>query len=122
MRRHLPTLNGKSGLSSLKNTSIASKWQYISYDGTDAVNLVKQVSLYCNLCDLQIFDNPRFYNELVFHAEHLDVYKKLTGAYGVSGLANTGTVGVQNANFFFVDIVGLSNSLLSVRKQIEKSD
>jgi class 3 adenylate cyclase/archaellum biogenesis ATPase FlaH len=110
----------KIRLSSLKNTSVASKWQYISYDGTDAINLVKQVSLYCDLCDRQIFDTPIYYNELVFHEEHLDVYKKLTGAYGVTGLANTGTVGVQNANFFFVDIVGLSNPLLSVRKQIEK--
>jgi archaellum biogenesis ATPase FlaH len=111
----------KIRLSTMKTVSGPGKWLFITFDKTsDVISVMNEVSLYCNLCDRQIFENPQFYNELVFHEDHLDVYKKLTGAYGVSSIANTGTVGVLNANFFFVDIVGLSNPLLSVRKQIEK--
>ena len=33
---------------------------------------------------------------------------------------NLGPSSVVNANFFFIDIVGLSSPILSVRKQIEK--
>jgi hypothetical protein len=119
--KYSPSSHRKIRLSTMKNVSAPSKWLYITFDKTTGVaNAMNEVSLHCNLCDRQIFENPQFYNELVFHAEHLDVYKKLSGAYGISSIANTGTVGVLNANFFFVDIVGLSNPLLSVRKQIEK--
>ncbi|MGD1835043.1 MAG: adenylate/guanylate cyclase domain-containing protein, partial [Nitrososphaeraceae archaeon] len=64
---------------------------------------------------------PQFYYELAFHEKHLEVYKKLIGAYGTKNLSDaSGATSVTHANFFFIDIVGLSNPFLSVRKQIDK--
>ena len=57
---------------------------------------------------------------MAFHENHLDLYKKLTGIYGNTGISDLGPSSVINANFFFIDIVGLSSPTLSVRKQIEK--
>ena len=76
--------------------------------------------LTCVLCKAPILDTPVFYSELTFHSHHVDLYKKLLGVYG-SNIAEFGlSEGVINANFFFIDIVGLSYSSLSVRKQMEK--
>jgi KaiC/GvpD/RAD55 family RecA-like ATPase/class 3 adenylate cyclase len=74
----------------------------------------------CVLCKAPILDTPVFYSELTFHSHHVDLYKKLLGVYG-SNIAEFGlSEGVINANFFFIDIVGLSDPSLSVRKQMEK--
>ncbi len=76
--------------------------------------------LTCVLCKAPILDTPVFYSELTFHSHHVDLYKKLLGVYG-SNIAEFGlSEGVINANFFFIDIVGLSDPSLSVRKQMEK--
>lgn len=108
-------------LVAMRNTTISNNhWLSISFRDPASITIIKDTNLYCSLCDEQIYDNPQYYNELAFHEEHLYMYKKLIGAYGVSNIATSGTGGVLNANFFFVDIVGLSNPLLSVRKQIEK--
>jgi class 3 adenylate cyclase/archaellum biogenesis ATPase FlaH len=108
-------------LAAMRNTSIpTSRWLSVSFKDPATITIIKDINLYCSLCDEPIYDNPQYYNELVFHEEHVHVYKKLIGVYGVTTIANTGTAGVLNGNFFFVDIVGLSNPLLSVRKQIEK--
>ena len=74
----------------------------------------------CVLCKAPILDTPVIYSELTFHTHHVDLYKKLLGVYG-SNISEFGLPeGVINANFFFIDIVGLSDPSLSVRKQMEK--
>ena len=74
----------------------------------------------CVLCKAPILDTPVIYSELTFHSHHVDLYKKLLGVYG-SNISEFGLPeGVINANFFFIDIVGLSDPSLSVRKQMEK--
>lgn len=74
----------------------------------------------CALCKAPIRDTPVIYSELTFHSHHVDLYKKLLGVYG-SNISEFGLPeGVISANFFFIDIVGLSDPSLSVRKQIEK--
>lgn len=74
----------------------------------------------CVLCKAPILDTPVIYSELTFHSHHIDLYKKLLGVYG-SNISEFGlSEGVISANFFFIDIVGLSDPSLSVRKQIEK--
>ena len=76
--------------------------------------------LTCVLCKAPILDTPVIYSELTFHSHHVDLYKKLLGVYG-SNISEFGLPeGVISANFFFIDIVGLSDPSLSVRKQIEK--
>jgi hypothetical protein len=45
---------------------------------------------------------------------------KLISFYGNSQISEIGSSGIMHANFFFIDIVGLSDPLLSVKKQIEK--
>ena len=74
----------------------------------------------CVLCKAPILDTPVIYSELTFHSHHVDLYKKLLGVYG-SNISEFGLPeGVISANFFFIDIVGLSDPSLSVRKQMEK--
>jgi KaiC/GvpD/RAD55 family RecA-like ATPase len=76
--------------------------------------------LICSLCKAPIEDEPKFYSELAFHSKHLEIYLKLVGAYGESRITDVGPSGVITGNFFFIDIVGLSDPSLSVRRQIEK--
>ena len=77
-------------------------------------------SLVCYLCKDPIFDVPVMYSDLPFHSSHLDIYMKLAGAYGFH-IAEVGLASeVINANFFFIDIVGLSDPSYSVTKQREK--
>lgn len=74
----------------------------------------------CFLCKDPIFDTPVIYTELPFHGHHLGIYKKLVKVYDFS-LSGIGIPTEPiNANFFFIDIVGLSDPLLSVNKQREK--
>jgi hypothetical protein len=50
----------------------------------------------------------------------METYRKLAGVYG-SNISEIGLPSeVLNVNFFFIDIVGLSDPSLSVRKQIAK--
>jgi hypothetical protein len=50
----------------------------------------------------------------------METYIKLAGAYGPS-ISEIGLpLGAFNVSFFFIDIVGLSDPSLSVRKQIQK--
>ena len=78
------------------------------------------VSLICSVCKEVIQKNPSFYLDMAFHQNHLELYKKLMGIYGHTRISDLGPSSVMTSNFFFIDIVGLSSPLLSVRKQIEK--
>lgn len=77
--------------------------------------------LTCTLCGKAITGTPILDSEFSFdNKECLQTYKKLTGIYG----PNISEIGlpseVINVNFFFIDIVSLSDPLLPVKKQIEK--
>jgi KaiC/GvpD/RAD55 family RecA-like ATPase/class 3 adenylate cyclase len=111
----------KMKLSSSGGMSPKSTWTIFEIDGEGMIKFVTdKQSLICSLCKAPILDEPKFYSDLAFHTKHLDIYMKLAGAYGKSRIADVGPSVVVNANFFFVDIVGLSDPSLSVRRQIEK--
>ena len=78
-------------------------------------------SLTCMLCGKPIFGTPILDSEFTFDSETcLEMYKKLSGVYG-SNISDIGLPSeVVNVNFFYVDIVSLSDPSLSVKKQREK--
>jgi KaiC/GvpD/RAD55 family RecA-like ATPase/class 3 adenylate cyclase len=111
----------KIRLTSSSGINPKSAWTAFEIDGSGMIKFVSESqSLICSLCKAPILDEPKFYSDLAFHAKHLEIYMKLAGAYGKGRISDVGPSGVVSANFFFVDIVGLSDPSLSVRKQIEK--
>lgn len=111
----------KIKLTSSSGINPKSAWTAFEIDGSGMIKFVSESqSLICSLCKAPILDEPKFYSDLAFHAKHLEIYMKLAGAYGKGRISDVGPSGVLSANFFFVDIVGLSDPSLSVRKQIEK--
>jgi KaiC/GvpD/RAD55 family RecA-like ATPase/class 3 adenylate cyclase len=77
--------------------------------------------LTCTLCGKAITYTPIMDSDLAFDTKIcMETYRKLAGVYG-SSIAETGlTTQVFNVSFFFIDIVGLSDPLLSVKKQMQK--
>lgn len=78
-------------------------------------------TLLCTLCRKSIVSKPIMYSDFAFDTlTCLETYRKLEGVYGATisemGLPSEAT----NVSFFFIDIVGLSNPSLSVKKQIQK--
>jgi len=74
----------------------------------------------CGLCKAPILEEPEYYLDMPFHNNHVKIYMKLAGAFGQARVSDVGPSGVIDAAFFFVDVVGLSDPALSVRRQIEK--
>lgn len=74
----------------------------------------------CGLCKAPILEEPEYYLDMPFHHNHVKIYMKLAGAFGQARVSDVGPSGVIDAAFFFVDVVGLSDPSLSVRRQIEK--
>jgi class 3 adenylate cyclase len=74
----------------------------------------------CGLCKSPILEEPEYYLDMPFHPNHVKIYMKLAGAFGQARVSDVGPSGVIDASFFFVDVVGLSDPALSVRRQIEK--
>ena len=74
----------------------------------------------CGLCKAPILEEPEYYLDMPFHHNHVKIYMKLAGAFGQARVSDAGPSGVFDATFFFVDVVGLSDPALSVRRQIEK--
>ncbi|MFB5600480.1 MAG: adenylate/guanylate cyclase domain-containing protein [Nitrososphaeraceae archaeon] len=113
-------------ISSFTGEKIVSNWLNVklSKEGSlvffDPLATIKKEHLICTVCKLPIIENPIFHQDMAFHKNHLDVYIRLHGIYGDSGITNIGQSIVLDASFFFTDIIGLSNPLLSVRKQIQK--
>ena len=82
-------------------------------------NKVSQADV-CKLCNGPIIGSvATAESDSHFHPHCLDTYRKLGDIYG-SHILYALQPGVVNANFFFIDIVGLSDPLLSVEKQIGK--
>jgi KaiC/GvpD/RAD55 family RecA-like ATPase len=78
-------------------------------------------SFVCALCGKAVEGTPIMDSEFTFDTQNcVETYRKLAGVYG----ANISEIGlpseVLNVNFFFIDIVGLSDPSLSVKKQIAK--
>ena len=83
-------------------------------------NKVSRDDFVCKLCNGPIIGTvATAESESPFHPHCLDTYRKLGDIYG-SHILYALQPGVVNANFFFIDIVGLSDPLLSVEKQIGK--
>jgi archaellum biogenesis ATPase FlaH len=101
-------------------SSIHPSWIKFELDKNSLLSFPSTSALICSVCKASIKTKPVFYLDMAFHENHLDLYKKLIGIYGNSGISDVGPSSVINANFFFIDIVGLSSPTLSVRKQIEK--
>lgn len=80
---------------------------------------ISQGETKCKLCDRPIIGAVLQESGSSFHPNCLDTYKKLGDIYGSYSMYAL-QPGVVNANFFFIDIVGLSDPLLSVEKQIRK--
>ncbi len=74
----------------------------------------------CGLCKAPILEEPEYYLDMPFHHNHVKIYMKLAGAFGQARVSDVGPSGVIEAAFFFVDVIGLSDPALSVRRQIEK--
>jgi KaiC/GvpD/RAD55 family RecA-like ATPase len=112
-------------LLSLKTAHNAPKW--IRFEIKEDGNLqfvqdskMPQADLVCKLCNGPIIGAvANAESESPFHPHCLDTYRKLGDIYG-SHILYALQPGVVNANFFFIDIVGLSDPLLSVEKQIGK--
>ena len=95
-------------------------WIKFELDKNSLLSFPNSSSLICSVCKASIKTKPVFYLDMAFHENHLELYKKLIGIYGNDRISDLGPSSVVNANFFFIDIVGLSSPILSVRKQIEK--
>ena len=103
------------------NNNSKSDWINYTLDDNNIITAISnQTRLICNVCREQIDESPVFYQDLSFHQEHLTIYMKLVNFYGNSKIAEFGSSGILYANFFFIDIVGLSDPVLSVKNQIEK--
>ena len=79
-------------------------------------------SFVCALCGKFVDGTPPIIDSnLTFDTQNCaETYRKLAGVYG-SNISEIGLPSeVLNVNFFFIDIVGLSDPMLSVRKQITK--
>lgn len=75
----------------------------------------------CTLCGRAIIGASFTESDFVFDSKTcLETYRKLSSAFG-SSIAETGLPSEAfNVSFFFIDIVGLSDPSLSVKKQVQK--
>jgi KaiC/GvpD/RAD55 family RecA-like ATPase len=75
----------------------------------------------CALCAKPVIGTPFVESDFIFDSkECMEIYHRLENAYG-SKISDTGLPSVAfHASFFFIDIVGLSDPTLSVKKQVQK--
>jgi KaiC/GvpD/RAD55 family RecA-like ATPase/class 3 adenylate cyclase len=98
---------------------------WVQFNITDNGGLIfgdqSTISLNCTMCGKPILGTPILDSEFAFDSTVCqETYRKLAVLYG-SNISETGLPSqVVNVNFFFIDIVGLSNPSLSVKKQIDK--
>jgi KaiC/GvpD/RAD55 family RecA-like ATPase/class 3 adenylate cyclase len=94
----------------------------ITGNGSIVFGKVSTILLNCTMCGKPISGTPVMDSDFAFDTKDcVETYRRLIGMYGadisdISGLPSQ----VVNMNFFFVDIVGLSNPAQSVKSQIEK--
>jgi hypothetical protein len=118
-------LQRSARLFSVKHASNAPKWVKFNIEDGHNLRFEQQAAhkneLVCKLCDGPIIGEAAYAEgeSSTFHPLCLDTYKKLGEMYG-SHILYALQPSVVNTNFFFIDIVGLSNPLLSVERQIGK--
>ena len=109
-------------LLSIKGLHHTPTWINFKISDDGSLSFADQSSLLtCMLCGKPIFERPILDSDFTFDSQNcLETYKKLSGVYG-SNISEIGLpTEVVNVNFFFIDIVSLSDPLLSVKKQMEK--
>jgi hypothetical protein len=79
------------------------------------------VEITCSLCGKPIMGTPLVKSDFMFDSkECMEIFHRLENAYG-SKISDTGLPSEAfHASFFFIDIVGLSDPTLSVKKQVQK--
>ena len=106
----------------LKAARHSPKWAsfQITEDGKVRFGEPAAASEVCKLCERAITGAVSVSESgSPFHPQCFDTYRKLGEMYGSNSIY-TLQAGVVNANFFFIDIVGLSDPSLSVEKQTKK--
>ena len=75
----------------------------------------------CALCAKPVIGTPLVKSDLIFDSkECMEIYYRLENAYG-SKISDTGLPSQAfHTSFFYIDMVGLSDPTLSVKKQIQK--
>jgi len=109
---------------SLKSAHNTPKWARFSIAEDDTLqfgnnDVMPKTELQCKLCREPIIGPAVIESESPFHPSCLGTYHKLGEIYG-SNIIYSLQPGVVNTSFFFIDIVGLSDPLLSVENQIRK--
>ena len=119
---HHGSLTRSIRLLSIKGVHTKPSWISFKIADDGSLSFVDESSLVtCTLCGKAITGKPILHSEFSFDSQTcLQTYKKLAGIYGPNisemGLPSE----VVNVNFFFIDIVSLSDPSLSVKKQIER--
>jgi len=109
-------------LLSIKGVPHRPSWVHFNISDDGGLSFYDESSsLACTLCGKAIIGTPLLDSDFSFDSQTcLETYRKLAGLYGPTiselGLPS----GVINVNFFFIDIVSLSDPWLPVKKQIEK--
>ena len=122
LEEHNEGLNRSVRLLSIKGLHYNPSW--IKFKITDDGSLAfadQSSSMSCMLCGKSISGPPILESEFTFDSQTcLETYKKLAGVYG-SNISEIGLPSeVVDVNFFYTDIVSLSDPSLPVKKQMEK--
>ena len=108
-------------MTSIRGIELTPKWVNFEITQEGYIRFLQTgTDFICYVCKTKINESPISYSGLYFHINHLEVYKKLVGIYGLS-LSELGfSSEVMDASFFFIDIVGLSDPSYSVSSQRQK--
>ena len=120
---HRNSLARSIRLLSIKAINHKPSWVYFNIADDGSLSFVNELSSgTCTLCGKAVKGTPIVDSNFLFDSQTcLERYKKLTELYGSNTVTEIGLPSeVINVNFFFIDIVSLSDPSLSVKKQIEK--
>jgi KaiC/GvpD/RAD55 family RecA-like ATPase len=122
---HRNSLARSIRLLSIKAINHKPSWVYFNIADDGSLSFINELSSgTCTLCGKAVKGTPIVDSNFLFDSQTcLERYKKLTEVYGSNAVTEIGLPSeVINVNFFFIDIVSLSDPSLSVKKQIEKID
>jgi KaiC/GvpD/RAD55 family RecA-like ATPase len=93
----------------------------IIFRNTQRSSIRSSAEITCALCAKPIIGTPLVKSDFMFDSKQcMEIYYRLENAYG-SKISDTGLPSeVFHASFFYVDIVGLSDPILSVKNQVQK--
>jgi KaiC/GvpD/RAD55 family RecA-like ATPase len=120
---HRNSLARSIRLLSIKAINHKPSWVYFNIADDGSLSFLNELSSgTCTLCGKAVKGTPIMDSNFLFDTQTcLERYKKLTELYGSNTVTEIGLPSeVINVNFFFIDIVSLSDPSLSVKKQIEK--